>query len=103
MPHDWAIELPFDEKADGSHGFKALGADFPSNSVAWYRRTFKLPKADAGRRLWLEFDGVFRDCDIFVNGWHVGHHDSGYSSFRLDVITSYSIHYTKLYDSRKLL
>jgi beta-galactosidase len=85
LPHDWAIELPFDAKADGSHGFKALGLAFPQNSVSWYRRTFDLAKADANRRLWLEFDGVFRDCTVFVNGWFVGHHESGYTSFRYDI------------------
>jgi beta-galactosidase len=85
LPHDWAIELPFDPKAGGSHGFKALGHVFPQNSVAWYRRTFELPKEDAGSRLWLEFDGAFRDCTVFVNGWCVGHHESGYSSFRYDI------------------
>jgi beta-galactosidase len=85
LPHDWAIELPFDPTADGAHGFKALGDAFPQNSVSWYRRTFDLPAADAGGRLWLEFDGVFRDCTVFVNGWFVGHHESGYSSFRYDI------------------
>jgi beta-galactosidase len=85
LPHDWAIELPFDPKADGSHGFKALGTAFPQNSVSWYRRTFDLAKPDANRRIWLEFDGVFRDCTVFVNGWFVGHHESGYTSFRYDI------------------
>ncbi len=85
LPHDWAVVLPFDPTADASHGFKALGDAFPQNSVSWYRRTFDLPAADAGRRLWLEFDGVFRDCTVFVNGWFVGHHESGYSSFRYDI------------------
>ncbi len=85
LPHDWAVELPFDKSADGAHGFKALGHEFPSNSVAWYRRTFELPKADSGKRLWLEFDGVFRDCEVFVNGWFIGHHESGYGSFRYDI------------------
>ncbi len=85
LPHDWAVELPFDQRADGAHGFKALGRGFPDNSVAWYRRSFELTAADAGKRLWLEFDGAFRDCTIFLNGWFVGHHDSGYSSFRYDV------------------
>jgi beta-galactosidase len=85
LPHDWAVELPFDKTADGAHGFKALGHDFPSNSVAWYRRTFELPKADAGKRLWLEFDGAFRDCEIFVNGWFIGRHESGYGNFRYDI------------------
>jgi beta-galactosidase len=85
LPHDWAIELPFDSNADGGHGFKAVGRGFPSNSVAWYRRTFELPKGDSGKRLWIEFDGAFRDCSVFLNGWFVGHHEGGYGSFRYDV------------------
>ena len=85
LPHDWAVELPFDQSADGGHGFKPIGPGFARNNVAWYRRTFDLPEADADRRLWLEFDGVFRDAEVFVNGWHVGHHESGYSSFRYDI------------------
>ena len=43
LPHDWAIELPFD-RADGSHGFKPVGPGFPQNSIGWYRRTFDLPQ-----------------------------------------------------------
>jgi beta-galactosidase len=85
LPHDWAVELPFDAKADAMHGFKALGEGFPQNSVGWYRRTFELPKTDAGRRIWLEFDGVFRDSTVFVNGWFVGRHESGYGVFRYDI------------------
>jgi beta-galactosidase len=85
LPHDWAIELPFDRKADTSHGFKALGETFPQNSVAWYRRTFTLPATDAGRRIWIEFDGVYRDSTVFVNGWCLGREESGYSNFRYDI------------------
>ncbi len=85
LPHDWAIELPFDKTADGSHGFRAIGEGFPSNSLGWYRRTFDLPSSDAGKRLWLEFDGVYRDCTVIVNGWFVGHHEGGYNGFRYDI------------------
>jgi beta-galactosidase len=85
LPHDWAVELPFDPAADAGHGFKPIGHGYPSNSVAWYRRTFELPKTDAGQRIWLEFDGVFRDAEVFVNGWFVGHHEGGYDSFRYDI------------------
>jgi beta-galactosidase len=85
LPHDWAIEMPFDPTADGAHGFRAIGRGFPQNSVAWYRRSFALPAQDAGKRLWLEFDGVYRDCTVFVNGWFAGRHESGYSSFRYDI------------------
>jgi beta-galactosidase len=85
LPHDWAVELPFDRTADVNHGFKPVGPGFATNDIAWYRRTLMLPKADAGKRLWLQFDGVFRDCDVFVNGWFVGHHDDGYDSFYYDI------------------
>jgi beta-galactosidase len=85
LPHDWAVELPFNPGADAGHGFKPVGPGFAANNVAWYRRTFELPKEDAGKRIGLEFDGVFRNCEIFVNGWFVGHHESGYSSFRYDI------------------
>jgi beta-galactosidase len=85
LPHDWAVELPFDPNADCNHGFKPVGPGFPQNNVAWYRRTFELSQSDATKRLWLEFDGVYRNCDVFVNGWFVGHHDDGYEGFRYDI------------------
>jgi beta-galactosidase len=85
LPHDWAIELPFDPTADGGHGFKALGPTFPRNSVGWYRRVFALPKEDEGKRIWLTFDGVFRDATVWVNGWFVQHHEGGYYPFREDI------------------
>jgi beta-galactosidase len=85
LPHDWVTELPFDENADMSHGFKPVGPGFHDNSVGWYRRTFELPKTDEGRRLLLEFDGVYRDCRVFFNGYLIGHHESGYNRFRYDV------------------
>ena len=85
MPHDWAVELPFDWAADGSHGFKTLGVKYPTNSLAWYRRTFELPKEDEGKRIWLTFDGVFRDATVWVNGWCVRHHEGGYYPFREDI------------------
>jgi beta-galactosidase len=85
VPHDWAVELPFDWAADGSHGFHTLGVKYPTNSIAWYRRTFELPQEDQGKRLWLTFDGVFRDATVWVNGWCVQHHEGGYYPFREDI------------------
>mgnify|MGYP000903330047 CR=1 FL=1 len=46
LPHDWAVELPFDPKGSLSHGFKALGRNFPENSVGWYRKHFFVSKDD---------------------------------------------------------
>jgi len=85
LPHDWAIELPFDPTSDCSHGFKPVGPGFPKNSVGWYRRAFELPAADSGKRIWLTFDGVFRDATVWVNGWLIQRHEGGYYPFREDI------------------
>jgi beta-galactosidase len=85
LPHDWAIELPFDKNADMNHGYKALGPGFKTNSIGWYRRAFELPKADEGKRIWLTFDGVYRDATVWVNGWIVRRHEGGYYPFREDI------------------
>ena len=85
LPHDWAIELPFDPNAERGHGFKPVGPGFSTNSVGWYRRTFASPKEDEGKRIWLTFDGVFRDATVWVNGWLVKRHESGYYPFQEDI------------------
>jgi len=85
LPHDWVVELPFDQNSDKNHGFKPVGRAFPENSIGWYRRAFDVPKTDEGRRLWLEFDGVFRDCRVWINGHLLGTNTSGYTSFWYDV------------------
>ncbi len=85
LPHDWAIELPFDKSSDTSHGYKPVGPGFQKNSIGWYRRTLELPKEDAGKRIWLTFDGAFRDTTVWVNGWLVKRHEGGYYPFREDI------------------
>ena len=85
LPHDWAIELPFDKTSDTSHGFKPVGPGFLKNSLGWYRRTFELPAEDSEKRIWLTFDGVFRDATVWVNGWLVKRHEGGYYPFREDI------------------
>ncbi len=86
LPHDWAVELPFvrDEELR-SHGYKPLGRRYPETSVGWYRRVFEIPASDAGRRITVEFDGVFRDVLLFVNGCFIGRNDNGYAPFRFDI------------------
>jgi beta-galactosidase len=85
LPHDWAIELPFDQNADTGHGFKPVGPGFSHNSVGWYRRTFNLSNDDEGKRIWLTFDGVMHDATVWVNGWLVKRHEGGYYPFREDI------------------
>ncbi len=92
LPHDWAVELPFvhdDVKAGDdrlqSHGYKPLGRRYPETSVGWYRRAFDIPASDQGRRIWVEFDGAFRDVLVFVNGCFIGRNNNGYAPFRFDL------------------
>jgi len=85
LPHDWVVELPFDSTADFHHGFKPVGLDFPQNSIGWYRREFDLPASDKGKVLWLEFDGVYRNSLVWLNGHCLGRHLSGYTGFRYDI------------------
>lgn len=80
VPHDWSIEGPFDEKNPTA----GAGAFLPSG-VVWYRKHFSLPKADAGRRVFIEFDGVMQNSDVWINGQHLGHRPFGYVSFRYEL------------------
>ena len=86
LPHDWAVELPFvHDDVQMSHGYKPVGRRYPETSVGWYRREFEIPASDLGRRIWVEFDGAFRDVLVFVNGCFIGRNDHGYAPFRFDL------------------
>jgi beta-galactosidase len=85
LPHDWAVELPFDERAGYSHGYKALGRNFPETTIGWYRRSFTIPASDLGRRISVEFDGVHRNASVFINGFYLGEEHNGTLGFRYDL------------------
>ncbi len=86
LPHDWAIELPFEnDPALASKGFYPLGRTYPETSVGWYRRVFEIPAADTGRRITLEFDGAYRETMVVLNGFYIGVHSGGYDPFHFDV------------------
>jgi len=85
LPHDWAVELPFDSKGTHSHGYKAIGRNFPENSIGWYRKTFIIPESDLGKRISIDFDGVFRNSIVWVNGFYLGTEPSGYAGFSYDI------------------
>src|SRR5215510_13955076 len=86
LPHDWAVELPFTDAPLIFHqGAKPVGREFPETSVGWYRKIFELPTDDSGKRISIEFDGVFRDAMVMLNGHYLGENQSGYAPFRFDV------------------
>lgn len=101
LPHDWAVELPFDPHPDGAidtpdkggfiwseaagHGFKPIGRNYPETSVGWYRRMIDIAPADKGKRIRIDFDGVFRSTTVMINGYIVKEHSGGYVPFSVDV------------------
>ncbi len=85
LPHDWAVELPFNPDGSSSHGYKPLGKRFPATSIGWYRKSFLVSDSLLGKRIAIQFDGVFRNSEAWVNGFYLGQEKSGYSSFQYDI------------------
>lgn len=85
IPHDWVVDLPFASEASHSHGYKTVGWKYPETSVGWYRKKFTVPEEDYGRHFELQFDGIFRDAEIWVNGFYMGGERSGYISQVYDI------------------
>ena len=85
LPHDWAVELPFDSLAGYSHGYKTIGRNFPEASIGWYRKTFSIAENDFGKRISIQFDGVHRNAIVWVNGFYLGEEHSGYCGFEYDI------------------
>ncbi|MBR5433212.1 MAG: DUF4982 domain-containing protein [Bacteroidales bacterium] len=85
VPHDWCVELPFAKNGSVSHGSKAIGKNYPEHSVGWYRKTFFVDSAWLGKKISVEFEGVFRDSKVWVNGFYLGNEPSGYTSFNYDL------------------
>jgi len=78
LPHDYLLEGKFTPTADAGHG------SLPQ-IPAWYRKTFNIPKGYQGKSLWIEFDGVYRNAILWINGHKLGRHTSGYIGFRHDL------------------
>lgn len=85
IPHDWCVELPFQKDGSVSHGSKAIGKNYPENSIGWYRKSFYIDSALLGKKISVEFEGVFRNSKVWCNGFYLGEEPSGYSSFNYDL------------------
>ena len=76
LPHDWSIEGEFSEKAPSGTGGGAL-----PGGIGWYRKTFTMPMTAKGKSIFIEFDGVYRNSEVWINGHYLGKRPYGYSSF----------------------
>ena len=77
LPHDWSIELP--RRADAPSRERG---GFAQDGLGWYRKHFTAPE---GRRVYVEFEGVYRDAEFWLNGHALGVHPYGYTTFLLDL------------------
>jgi beta-galactosidase len=80
VPHDWSIEGPYDRSNPTARG----GGYLPAG-VAWYRKSFTLPAAAAGRRVFVDFDGVMANSEVFLNGKSLGKRPNGYVPFSYEL------------------
>ena len=80
LPHDWSIYFDFDHKSPARNEGGQL-----NGGTAWYRKTFTLNEADKNKDVRINFDGVYMDSKVYVNGKFVGHYPSGYNHFSYDI------------------
>jgi beta-galactosidase len=78
LPHDWSIEGPYSAT-------NASGTGYLPGGIGWYRKSFQAAESERGRKVFIAFDGVYRDSDVWINGHHLGHRPYGFSSFDYDL------------------
>jgi len=86
LPHDWSIEdlkgtnSPFNKNA-----ISQVSGGFTTGGTGWYRKKFLIPSEDKGKKIFIQFDGVYMNADVWINGHHLGNHPYGYTSFIYDL------------------
>jgi len=80
LPHDWSIEGSFNEKNPTTQGEGGLPA-----GIGWYRKTFKVPSSSKNKNVFIDFDGVYRNSEVWINGHYLGKRPNGYISFSYDL------------------
>jgi beta-galactosidase len=80
LPHDWSVEGEFNEKNPATPGGGAL-----PGGIGWYRKTFTLPETEKDKSVFIDFDGVYRNSEVWINGHYLGLRPYGYSSFRYEL------------------
>jgi len=86
LPHDWSIEdLPGTHSPFQPDAISQVNGGFTTGGTAWYRKTFTVPNEQQGKRILIQFDGVYMNAEVWLNGQWVGTHPYGYSSFWFDL------------------
>ncbi|GAA0890464.1 beta-galactosidase GalB [Fulvivirga kasyanovii] len=80
VPHDWSIEGEFSKEHPATEGGGAL-----PGGIGWYRKVFKLDEATKGKKIYLQFDGIYMNSEVWINGHYLGKRPFGYISFEYDL------------------
>jgi Beta-galactosidase/beta-glucuronidase len=80
LPHDWSVEGEFNEKNPATTGGGAL-----PGGIGWYRKTFTMPESEKGKSVFIDFDGIYKNGEVWINGHRLGLRPYGYSSFRFEL------------------
>lgn len=80
VPHDWSIETEINRDNPSGRGGGYFGT-----GIGWYRKTFETPKSYTGKKVFIQFDGVMANSDVWINGQHLGHRPNGYIGFEYEL------------------
>ncbi|NWJ51184.1 MAG: glycoside hydrolase family 2 protein [Bacteroidetes bacterium] len=83
LPHDWCVEGTFVN--DNTIGCSPAANGYLPGGVGFYRKEFEIPETDKGKKITIEFDGIFRNSTVWVNGHLIGNHQSGYTPVSYDL------------------
>lgn len=78
VPHDWSVHMPFSKEYSSGTGYLAGG-------IGWYRTSFSLPEELQGKRIFITFDGVYKNSQVWCNSYYLGKRPFGYTTFRYDI------------------
>jgi beta-galactosidase len=86
LPHDWSIEdLPGTQSPFQPDAVGQVSSGFTTGGTGWYRKTFTVGAEYKGRHVYIQFDGVYMNTDVWLNGRLLGNHPYGYTSFWFDI------------------
>lgn len=78
IPHDWSVHMPFSKEYSSGTGYLAGG-------IGWYRTSFYLPESLRGKQIFITFDGVYKNSQVWCNSYYLGKRPFGYTTFRYNI------------------
>jgi beta-galactosidase len=86
LPHDWSIEdMPGTQSPFNRDAISQVSGGFTTGGTGWYRKSFNIPSELAAKRILIQFDGVYMNPEVWINGVSLGSHPYGYTSFWFDI------------------